>query len=460
MDLKYELKKDGILPLYIQLYNCIRDDIMSGRIEDGVRLPSRRKLCVDMQISKNTVDVAYQKLVDDGYLISKPRSGFYARRNSPVNTNIDEPDYYNKDGILYTMSHNGMDISAIPSDALAKLYREITFDEPELFGFGHKFGEKILRQAINKYLYNDMGISCGSSQIIIGAGTDYIIEQLCHIFDERALAAFENPCFARSYMPVKNSTLKSCLIDTKYNDFDFEEFEKSGANILYLITAHQFPLGYSISDSTREKLLNWLAEKPERYIIEEDNDMCFWEEKPFVPLFKSDTSGRVIFIGSFRSTLSPAIKTAYAVLPRELKARFNERLPYYTSLASRIEQRVIAEYILSGKYERQLKKLRQIYTAKRRRLISEVNSALGDKVKLLGENCGTFIPASVDSKLNEQQLRKMAADVGVKFISVADCCITVNEKLPRNTFIFGFGDMTETEISEAVKRIAAAWENC
>lgn len=457
MDFKYKLEKDSTLPLYIQLHNYIRSDILSGRIEDGARLPSRRKLTESLNISKNTVDDAYQKLIDDGCVISMARSGYFARRTSAVNNNIDEPNYYKTDGILYNMSQNGIDSDSLPAEQLGKLYRDIALSEPDIFGFGHKYGEERLRHAISKYLYNELGMSCRSSQVIIGAGVDFIIAQLCCLFDETSVIAFENPCFARSYLPAKHSGLSCCLIDTKLNDFDFEEFKAGGANILYLETAHQFPLGYTISKSTKDKLISWLNEKDGRYIIENDRDSCLWSDRAVEPLYEADTSGRVIYVGSFSSTISPAVKTAYMVLPDEVKQRLNMNLPYYTCLASRLEQRVIAEYIMSGKYEKHLAKLRKIYATKRNILVDEVKNYLPNKAKLFGSRIGTYLTAVVDSELNEAQLRERAADAGVKFISIADCCITENVKLPKNAFVFGFGGLNETEISDAIKRIAAVW---
>lgn len=459
MKLKYSFDKSLDKPLYIQLYMCIRDDIVSGKIEDASRLPSRRSLCAATGLSKNTVELAYQKLVEDGYVISRARSGFFVRRNSPLNTNIAEPDFYNKDGIQFNLSHNGVDADSLPLEYMAKLYREIVYDEPELFGFGHKYGEKSLRQAVCKYLYEERGIECRPSQVIIGAGSDYLLEQLCKLFDEGSLVSFENPCFARSYIPVKYSRLETCLTNAVINDFNLNGFLSTGANIVYVQPEHQFPLGYVMSDKVRSVLTDWAASGPERYIIEDEHDSWFYEHTPHDSLFKTDTSGSVIYIGAFSATTVPAFKTAFMVLPDALKARLNERLPYYLPFASRVEQRVIASYIQSGKYMRHIAKLREIYNEKRNHLLSELDKHFGNDsgAKVLGGHCGKSMILNVETRLTESEMRYKAALAGVKLISVADCCIAGNELLPRNSFIIGFGELNKDEISQAVKNLAAAW---
>ena len=145
-DVKYKIDKTLSTPLYLQLYNAFKNDIVSGRILDNERLPSRRRLTEVLGLGKNTVDLAYQKLIDNGYAISQPRSGYFARRQSPINTDIFEPDFYDLHGISFNMSQNGIDLPSIPKNTLVKLYREIIYDKPELFEYGHKYGEKSVRK--------------------------------------------------------------------------------------------------------------------------------------------------------------------------------------------------------------------------------------------------------------------------------------------------------------------------
>lgn len=459
-DVKYKIDKTLSTPLYLQLYNAFKNDIVSGRILDNERLPSRRRLTEVLGLGKNTVDMAYQKLIDNGYAISQPRSGYFARRQSPINTDIFEPDFYDLRGISFTMSQNGIDLPSIPKNTLVKLYRDITYDKPELFEYGHKYGEKSLRKAVAHYLYEVHGISCSTNQIIIGAGSDYLLEQLSHIFGNSTIFGFENPCYARSYVPIKNSGKQITLIDVGINGFDIEDLYKSDIDVLYLSPDRQFPTGYRMTTEQQKEILKWANEKPERYIIEADFDLDFSDKGGLDPLFLKDTSEKVIFLNSFYRSIAPSIKTGFMVLPKKLKERFDERLPFYTTLKSRIEQQVVAQYIQSEKYQRHLEKLYNIYSSKLKCLKDKINSSSFSKyVTIYNPNGGTHIIISVENGMEEDELRISASKIGVKLVPLSVFLIRPNNKIPKNSFVMGYGQLSEAEIEQAITRLDIAWSN-
>lgn len=459
-DVKYKIDKTLSTPLYLQLYNAFKNDIVSGRILDNERLPSRRRLTEVLGLGKNTVDLAYQKLIDNGYAISQPRSGYFARRQSPINTDIFEPDFYDLHGISFNMSQNGIDLPSIPKNTLVKLYREIIYDKPELFEYGHKYGEKSLRKAVAHYLYEVHGISCSTDQIIIGAGSDYLIEQLSHIFGSSTVFGFENPCYARSYVPVKNSGKQTTLINVGLDGFDAEDLYKSDIDVLYISPDGQFPTGYRMTAAQQKEILDWANEKPDRYIIEADFDLDFSDKGGLDPLFLRDTSEKVILLNSFYRSIAPSIKTGFLVLPKKLKERFDERMPYYTTLKSRIEQQVVAQYIQSGKYQRHLEKLYNIYLSKSKYLKDKINSCSFSKyVTIHHQSGGTHIIVSVDNGMTENELKISAAKMGVKLLPLTTFLIKPNPKLPASTFVMGYGQLSEAEIEQAITRLDKAWAN-
>ncbi|MCD8091218.1 MAG: GntR family transcriptional regulator, partial [Clostridiales bacterium] len=217
-----KLDKNIKTPLYIQLFKALKDNIVSGNISDGEKLPSRRVLMEELSLSKSTVEKAYMLLEEEGYVLSKAKSGYFARSESPVNKDIDEPDYYYNEGIVITMSHQLTALASYPSKEFTKLYRDVIYDMPELLGFGHKFGEKALRQAVSSNLNSLHGFGCSPDRVIIGAGTEYLIEQLAHIMPKDTVFGFENGCFARSYIPVRNSGAKITLIENRPEAFPTE----------------------------------------------------------------------------------------------------------------------------------------------------------------------------------------------------------------------------------------------
>ncbi len=456
-NINFKPDKNSDTPLYIQLYSYFKENITSGEIANDERLPSRRALEKEAKLSKSTIELAYQKLMGDGYAVSRSRSGYFARQSSPINSDISETDFYSNPGISYIMSQNGIDSDSVPRDAVSKLYRDISYDSPDLFEFGHKYGEKSLRKAIAHSLHEMHGISCNPGQIIVGAGTEFLIEQLTHIFEDGTVFGFENPCFARNYIPVKNSGREIQLIDINMDGIPSGALAASGIDVMCLSPDHQFPTGCRMTAEKRAEALSWAEKSPDRYIIEADFDLDFSNE-PLPPLFASDKSGSVILLGTFFRTVAPSIRTGFLVLPQTLVERFNQKLPYYICLNSALEQQVIAKYINSGKYRKHTEDLKKIYNSKRRFLIDELEkSRLKPYISLYGTETGTYVIARVENGMTENELRNSAAEHGVKIIPLSACMFRYNELLPKNLFIMGFGGLTADEIRSAVKALERAW---
>lgn len=453
--MKYNLSKNGG-PLYIQLFECIKADILSGRISDGEKLPSRRALAENLGLSKNTVELAYRKLIDEGYSVARSRSGYFARRESPINTDISEPDFYGNPGINYVMSQNGTDIDVIPTETLTKLCREIIYDNPELFAYGHKYGESALRKAISHNIYDLHGISCTPDKIVIGAGTDYLLQQLCCVLGEGGVFGFENPCFARSYVPIKNMGAQTRLIDTYMDRFPIEELYESDVNILYLSPDMHFPTARRLSEEQREELIAWAEAAPDRYIIEADFDLDF-AENPGNSLLSLNPD-KVIFLGTFYRSIAPSFSEGFLVLPDELKQRFDRGLPYYTNLKSRLEQQVTAEFITGGKYRSHTEKLRKLYKEKRTILKTALlDSPLEPYLKFHGADTGTYFILEVNNGMSEPELKSSANRHGVKLIPLSACLIAMNENIPKNSFVVGFGELRKQAIQEAAEQLIRAW---
>ena len=455
-NLKYSLSKSSASPLYIQLFENIKADIISGRIPDGERLPSRRALAEDLKLSKNTVELAYHKLIDEGYAVARSRSGYYARRTSPINTDISEPDFYGNPGITYVMSQNGTDLGAVPTQALTKLRRDISYDNPELLGYGHKYGESSLRKAISHNLYDLHGITCTPDRIIIGAGIDYLLQQIGCVMGESAVFGFENPCFARSYVPIKNIAARTELINARMDSFPTDELKKSSINVMYVSADMHFPTGRRLSDRQRKELIDWAESAPDNYIIEADFDLDFAENPGYTLISKCPD--KVIFLGTFYRSIAPAFSGAFLVLPDELKRVYDRRLPYYINLKSRLEQQVVAEFIKSGKYRSHTEKLRKLYKEKRSILKTALlDSPLAPHIKLHGADSGTYFIIEVKNGMSEQELKSAANRHGVKLIPLSACLIAMNDNVPPCSFILGFGELKKAAISEAAKRMIQAW---
>lgn len=445
-------------PIYIQLYEYIKQDILTGRIADGERLPSRRTLVKELGISKTTAEMAYFRLEAEGMLEAKPRSGCFARVPAVVNTEIDEPDLYLNSKIAINMSHNGTDIPSVPQKTFSRLYRETIGDMGELLGFGHKYGEKDLRKAIEKMLYSLHGFHCRADKIIIGAGTDYLLTQLATLFPQSTVFGFENACFLRSYVPVKNTGRKIELIENTLNGFEINELYEKGIDVVYVSPKGQYPTNYIMPLKKREQLIHWAEESENRYIIEADFDADFSCKNDLKSLFLTDKNEKVIYLGTFSRSIAPSVKTSYMILPSSLKNTFDKLYPFYTCLASRAEQQVLAKYILRRYYENHCNSLKAIYGGKRNLLIELIKkSDLSKIVDITNAEDGTYFIITVKKNLKEKDLTSAAAAEGVKLMPISSNRIRAINTFPPNSFLMGFGALSHEQIKTAVDKLKKAW---
>ena len=181
------LNKEIDKPVYRQLYEYIKDQILNGCMAGGEKLPSLRKLSKDLSLSINTVEGAYQQLCAEGYIESIPRVGYvtvgiHLKPGKPhatyENKKTDSPVLHYK----YDLSTHGVDISSFHISMWKKIENSIINENPgELLHYGDPQGEPELREEIAKYVFETRGAYCTPDQVIIGAGTQYCLGIICQM---------------------------------------------------------------------------------------------------------------------------------------------------------------------------------------------------------------------------------------------------------------------------------------
>ena len=204
-ELTMNLKTDSKVPLYEQIYNYIKSDIQNGRISYGEKLPSTRALARHLEISRSTAELAYEQLLSEGYIESEPCRGYFVAKIDelyqirPAKTPTEEKKEQ-KPRYRYDFTPNGVDLKSFPYNAWRKLSKDIlTDDKTELFRSGESKGELGFRQAICNYLHQARGVNCTPGQVIVGAGSDYILMLLGMILGREHVVAFENPTYKQAY---------------------------------------------------------------------------------------------------------------------------------------------------------------------------------------------------------------------------------------------------------------------
>ncbi|MFJ7977439.1 PLP-dependent aminotransferase family protein [Peribacillus sp. NPDC096379] len=449
-------------PLYLQLYEYIKQEIQEGRIQAGMKLPSKRKLAVHLNLGLNTVDAAYQQLIAEGYVESKLRKGYFVvefeedviTKKDPIpsqQSNIPEvkPEY------KINFNHGIVDMAHFPFTVWRKLLVN-TSCQHELFMNGDPQGERNLRAAITDSIFQSRGVRCSPDQIIIGAGTQYLMQLLCLLLGKNRTFAMENPGFHRVRQVFLDFERKIEGIPLDEDGLIVEHLLRIHADIVYVTPSHQFPTGTIMPISRRMELLKWAREK-QAYIIEDDYDGEFrYVGKPIPSLQGLDSDNRVIYLGTFSKAFIPSIRVSYLILPPELLKIYHQKFRGYKHTVPRIIQEALNQFIENGHWERHLNKMRTIYRKKNHILTEVIQQHFGDRVNVIGEKSGLHILLQINNGLSEAELVEKASQVGVK-IYPTSLYYEKGKYSHEPTVLLGYGGLSHEELQEGILFLKKAW---
>lgn len=450
-------------PLYDQIYTYIKNEIRSGSIPYQAKLPSTRSLATYLQVSRNTVDMAYSQLVSEGYIESKSKSGYYVCQLAemlavPKQTPIKQVPVQNvRPTYTYDFSPFAIDIHHFPYNTWRKLSREcLNNANNDLFLLGPKQGDIGFRESIQKYLHESRGVQCNKEQIIVGAGADYLLQLLAQLLQSMSSSckiAMENPTYTQAYRIFCGLGVPTCCIPLDNSGIRIDSLKISGANVAYVTPSHQYPLGIIMPIKRRQALLQWANETDNRYIIEDDHDSEFrYKGKPIPALQGLDQNGKVIYMGTFSRAIAPAIRVGYLVLPQALLDVYNSKYSYYTSTVSRIDQSILTSFINDGYFERHLNKMRKHYKGKHDTLIQALK-IFKNKISIQGEHAGLHLVVTFHLPLTEEELIAKAAQSSIKLYSLKRFFINFDENNYEPTILLGYANLTEDEIIAGIEQL-------
>ena len=482
----YKLENKEDKSLYEYLYECIRDDIRSGVLKSGEKLPSKRAFASNQGISVVTVENTYAQLQAEGYIYSLPKSGFYVSDigidgdknivKGPLKTfpDAEETEHVNEsvdqDEPTYNMVSNHTDPENFPFSNWAKIMRSVlTTEEKRLLKNPPTGGVYELREAIAVHLKAFRGIDVSPEQIIVGAGSEYLYNLIVQLLGRDKVYGIENPG-SRKIRNIYSSlgvNVKSVGLDGEGVETDGENL--NGVDILQISPSHQFPLGTVTGIGRRMALIRWANEREGRYIIEDDYDSEFrLQGKPIGALFSLDTTGRVIYFNTFTKSLSSTIRVSYMVLPKELLLEFKERLSFYSCTVSNFEQYTLAKFISEGHFEKHINRMRKHYRELRDVLISELMlGPLKDRIEFSEENAGLHFLIRLDAKdMSDEELKAMALKEGilVSFLSeylstegLREDEVTALRDKYKGYALINYSGLNEGNIRDAACALSLAW---
>lgn len=469
-ELTISLDTKSKIPLYEQIYRYIRRDIRDGRIGSGEKLPSTRALSKHLEISRSTVELAYEQLLSEGYLEVEPCRGYFVAEieglyqlRSPVR----QAEQRSKDPqkeYRYDFTPSGVDLNSFPYNTWRKLSKEcLQDDRAELFRLGDPQGEQGLRSAICNYLHQARGVNCTPEQIIVGAGNDYLLMLLTMVIGRGHKVALENPTYVQAYRLFEQLSYDVCTVDMDAKGMKVGQLEESGADIAFVMPSHQYPLGIVMPIKRRMELLRWAENDAEdgraRYIIEDDYDSEFrYKGKPVPALQGYDNQECVIYIGTFSKSIAPAIRMSYLVLPKPLLQRYHENCGFLSSTVSRVDQLILQKFIEDGYYERHLNKMRALYKNRHDVLLACLKK-MGDSFRISGEHAGVHLLLRFEDDRKEEELIRKAKESGIRVYGLSQYCIKPDKNEEgQATILLGYANMSEEAIREAAALLKTAWK--
>ncbi|MCI5517612.1 PLP-dependent aminotransferase family protein [Roseburia sp. MUC/MUC-530-WT-4D] len=465
--LTYSFENIGSDSLYEYLYKCIRDDIVTGNLLAGTKLPSKRTFAKNLGISVITVEGAYEQLRAEGYIYSVVKKGFYVSDLKYALSGLDVSGERKKtksvktkrtekmtQGYLADFSSNQTDSDIFPFTIWTKTIREVLSDSRiELMTNSPCGGIRELRESIAVYLKDFRGMDVKPEQIIVGAGTEYLYGLLIQLLGNRRVYAVENPGYLKIAKVYESMKVACRYIDMDAEGISVEKLEQEGADIVHISPSHHFPTGIVMPISRRYELLGWAAKKQERYIIEDDYDSELrLTGKPIPTLQSIDVAGKVIYMNTFSKTLASTVRISYMVLPQSLTREFYEQLSFYSCTVSNFEQYTLARFIENGSFEKHINRLRNYYQNKRDQILQAFQqSSLGKLISISGEETGIHFLMHIMTGKKESEIVQLAKTRGIRMVPVSDYYHAGTRKvLEDNTFVMNYASIDLEHIDRIV----------
>ena len=417
--LTYELKKAPGVPLYEALYRCIRADILSGVLQPGTKLPSKRALSAHLEISKITVETAYDQLLQEGYIRSREKVGYFVEAVEQVTpAAIIAPAPPETEHALLDLSA-GVATAHFPFSVWSRLQREVMLD------FGQQLllplpnqGLWQLRRAIAGHLSQFRGMQVHPDCILIGAGTDFLYNLLVQLLGQDKCYAVEEPGYGK-IRRIYAAAGAQC-VDAPMDDQGVMPQALGSAQVLHISPSHHFPTGLVTPMPRRQALLAWARQAEDRWIIEDDYDTEFrFATHPMPAMYAMDSS-RVIYMNTFSRSLAPSIRISYMVLPPALMEQFQQKLGFYSCTVPSFEQYTLTRFLERGCFEKHINRMRKYYKARRDRVVSAIESCpFAHRLTIREENAGLHFLVQVDVAASDDALVARCRRAGIRVRTLA-----------------------------------------
>jgi GntR family transcriptional regulator/MocR family aminotransferase len=459
-----KLHKHPGMPLKRQIYACLREMILAGRLKPGEKLPPSRKLAEDLNVSRNTVVEALEMLTAEGYLKGVSGSGIYIHDAMP-DTRLPEKvaDYIVSpysgepfEGNSVSFQSGTPDLSLFPRAKWSRYAREAFLEAPvSAFGYDYPHGRPEFRSVLARYLKKTRNIHCEPEDIIVTTGAKQAITIIAKaLLNPDSTALLEDPSNGNVRKIFSYHTEHIVPLATDGGGIVTDRLP-SGLKpaLIFTTPSHQFPMGGFLPIHRRLKLLQY-ARDMDCYIVEDDYDSEFCYKGYPVSAMQGLESGRIVYIGTFSKTLYPSLRIGYMVLPPALSERCREIKRLEDHHTNSLNQLALMRFIEDGELERHIAKMKKVYKKRRDVLIDLLMDYFGDTVKILGEQSGMHVVCEFEDTVFTPEL---LAEIGKNGVTVS--CVEEHalvKGLNMNRLILGYAHLAPEAIETGLLRIKQA----
>lgn len=461
--LTYSFDHRGNAPLYLYLYQCIKEDILTGKLPKNTKLPSKRSFAKNLGISTITVENAYAQLQSEGYIYSQPKRGFYVMELSRPEKAFLPEDASMPERCLPEQTYD-IDLASnktrpdnFPFSIWTKIIREtLSQKREELMTTPPCGGIMELRAAIASHLKAFRGMEVAPEQIIVGAGTEYLYGLIIQLLGYEKIYAVENPGYqklAKVYLCNRVICHPILSDDQGMNPASLEAVH---ANVAHISPSHHFPTGKVTAISRRYELLAWSTKAPDRYIIEDDYDSEFrMTGKPIPTMQSIDMSDRVIYVNTFTKTLSSTIRLGYMVLPMHLLQRFYQNMQFYSCTVSNFEQYTLAHFLSQGYFEKHINRMRTHYKTIRDELLAALKkSPLSPRIRIYEEDAGLHFLMEINTALTDEEMAAAAKSYDAHLSFLSQYYFDTEENIPEHMLVLNYSGIAREDIPKILELLS------
>lgn len=469
-------------PVYLQITRQLINAIQRGVLSPGVKLPGSRTLAAALKVHRKTVIAAMEELDAQGWIFTKPNIGTFVTDKPPVPNSASSPDDYSQlakypsetgypipvSNLLdrpAPLSYNNLeftdglpDIRIAPLEKLAKTYRGIFKRKSvwRLLNYSHPEGNPFYRERLSKYLNNTRGLHIRPENILSTRGIQmglFLTSSL--LIEPGDLVVVGSISHYVGNMIFQQNRAEIITVPVDENGLSVEALKalclKRKIRLLYLTPHHHYPTTVTLTAERRVEILQ-LAQTFGFIILEDDHDYDFhFDSSPLLPLASGDSSGMVVYIGSFCKALAPGLRQGYIVAPENLIKELAKLRRIIDRQGDLVMEQAIGELLEEGEIQRHLKKAQKTYHLRRDLFCDELTQYFGESLRFKAPSGGLAVWMEWTKPVN---LLRSSQNCLTKGLSIPQTLLFQTEKL--SAMRLGFGNLNEKEIRESLKILANA----